>query len=105
MANADVLERDLELLDPEDYPDRDSFIVALVVRLGWPASVVGGYFGLTARRVRGIAAEAPERLDRRSPILTLAELESMANDYRLDPYARPAEVDAAREWILERCRA
>ena len=91
--------RDHEHLDPDDYPDRDSPIGDLVVRLGWPTREVAAIFGLTIRQVRRIAAEAPGIPRRRPPVLTLAEASRMLNDYPNDPYIRPAEVEAAREWI------
>ena len=100
-----MLDRLEELPDEDDYPDRDAFVADLVVRWGWPASKVGAFFRLTGRRVRAIAGEAPGIPTRGPAALTLAEARSMVNDYLRDPYARPGEVAAAREWIAGHCGA
>lgn len=113
MASADELVRNLGLLDPDDYPTRDSLIRDLVVRFAWPATIAASFFGLTDRQVRRIAGpgrgagrpvavlpgEAPGLTRREIPMLTLEEARRMLNDYLRDPYIRQSEVEATREWL------
>ena len=88
---------DLGIFEPDNNPDRDSPIGDRAGRLGWSAAKVAGMLGLSARRVRLIAAEAPEIRCRPRATPTLAEGRRMLNDYLMDPDIRPAEFEAARE--------
>ncbi len=88
-------------LDEADFPDRDSLIRSLVVDSSWPREKVGEFFGISPRHVRRIAPveTATALASKAPPRLTLREARAMMNDYRQDPYIRPAEVRQAAEWI------
>ena len=91
-----------DILDPDDFTDRDSLISFLVTFCGWPCGKAGSVLGLSARHIRRIVAGTPIwRPSEPGQVrpLTKEEIAMMNRDYRNDPYCSPEERKLASEWV------
>ena len=109
MASAAASPVAVDLLDPRDFPDRDSLMNFLSTQAGWPTAKVAAVFELSDRQARRIVREGkpwePAPRDEAAEPLTRAETEALLRDLASSPYTSPEERELVDAWVTSHAEA